>query len=96
MAQGVEVTGRRTLDVAPELIVQFLRQGNEVHVRVAKDGLPDDAQVVDALPGAGTVRLVFESESWEGESGPINPMLTKLPCAPPVPVDLESKLGGGK
>lgn len=88
--------GRRTMDVTAELITSAFRQGDEAHLRVVKDGLPDDAQVVDVLFSRherfcgppNTVRFVLKSELWEGESGSVNPMLTNLPCAPPVELDL--------
>lgn len=81
------------MDVSSQRIASGFRQDNEVHICVVRDGLPDDAQVVGVsfYPRRDVVRFTFESVVWEGAFGVVNPWLTKLSCAPVLPVEIGAK-----
>lgn len=57
---------RAIMLITPELISQLLMEGNEIHVKVESE-LPEDAKLVDVLPGTDMryVHFVFESEEFE-------------------------------
>lgn len=53
----------KTLRIATDLLVQFLKAGSPRSI-VAKDPLPDDAQIVRVSREGPNVVLLIESESF--------------------------------
>ena len=62
--------GKRILRISDTLLLSILQEGQELHYRIAKDGLPADARIVRfAMEGAwrngrGNAVLLLESGAW--------------------------------
>lgn len=68
--------GIRSVYLSPEVLIQFMREGCDLRVRIVEGGIPESARLIGEAWDASRrgFLMTFEDASWEGpEEGQVIP-----------------------